>query len=87
MVSKEIYGELISMVLLKGTKKATQIISEKEVVKATFRGKRDGRDSRKTIIVTVGAPNFSERSLIKKVKETHGKFYPHIHIKLDKKKK
>lgn len=87
MIPESVYGELITLALTDGAKKAIKYISEKEVVKATFRGKRDRRSSTKTILVTIGRPNFSERARIKKTKKLGQQIAGALEVKLEKKKK
>ncbi len=61
--------QVVDCALDDGCKKATKYFSEREVVKATFHGKRDKRKRRMTIVVTIGAPNYAERAFIRKCKK------------------
>lgn len=53
----------------KQVKKATKYFSETEVLKATYQGKKDGRDRTGTILFTFGRPNYQERKFIKLCKK------------------
>jgi hypothetical protein len=68
------YNDLLLAVLHGGIKKATKYISEKEVVKATFVGKRRKGSRIKVVVVTSGAPNYEERKYIKRAKREGRKF-------------
>lgn len=67
-VSRSAFGQLAEAVLEAGAKKATKYFSEREVLKATYRHKRDKRNKRHEILFTIGAPNYSEREFIKRAK-------------------
>jgi hypothetical protein len=72
--------DTVNQVLL-GAKKATKYLSPKEVVKATYRGKRDKRSRSHTILVTLGSPNYEEREFITKAKKA-GEPFPIKKIQL-----
>lgn len=48
---------------------AFKVIDEKTVVKASWRFKPNGRNSREEMVVTFGAPNYEAREFIKKCKK------------------
>lgn len=50
-------------------KTAIKILDEKTIVRATWHFKPNNRNSRETIILTFGAPNYLEREFIKKCKK------------------
>lgn len=55
-------GDVVAM---PNVRKAIAYLAPNFVVKATAQRRQDGRDSRMTLLVTVGAPNFVERRFIK----------------------
>lgn len=62
-------GKTVAAVLTNAQlKKATCVLTPTLVVTATYRGKRDRRNTRSEIALTVGAPNFAARELIKLAK-------------------
>lgn len=63
---QNVFNKLVEAILDNGAKKATKFLSDKYVIKATRQGVADKRDSRVTILLTLGAPNFEERDFIKK---------------------
>lgn len=56
-------------VLESGARKATVYLDENTVVKATSQRKPTRRSRTRTLILTVGAPNFEERKFIKLCKK------------------
>lgn len=61
-------GEVIGQLVRSKAKRATKYVDPKYVVSAQrvmFQGKLDGRDTRATIVVKLGAPNYLERLFIK----------------------
>jgi hypothetical protein len=52
-----------------GTRKATYFISPKLVVKASAMHKQDRRNSRETVVLTIGKPNYEERAFVAKCKK------------------
>lgn len=46
-------------------RRVTKFLSPALTVKATYRGKRDGRERRHIVSVTFGPPNYAERQFIK----------------------
>lgn len=80
-------GNLVDLVLNTENRKAVKYISPTLTIKATLRGKRDKRNKHKTVLVTVGAPNYLERQFIKKAKAA-GEPFPvkKIQLKADKRK-
>lgn len=79
-------GECVRDVLtIKNCRRAMAFISPKKTVKATAQRRLDKRDRSATILVTVGAPNFLERRLIRSYQKSgvvfplnqiHHKFWP-----------
>jgi len=74
-------GQVVSAVINDNAYKATKYVNDRYVIKATRRGKPDGRDSRRETIVTVGAPNYAEREFIKMCKRA-GESFPVKKIQL-----
>lgn len=64
-VPRKLISELVECVVEGGARKATKILSPKLVVKATYQGKRGKNDRTRTVVVTLGAPNYAERAIIK----------------------
>lgn len=69
-------------------------MSEKFVVRLTRQFKHSKRNTRETLLLTYGAPNYAEREFIKKYKKKHGfaptgtahiKFWPKPRAKKGKK--
>lgn len=72
-IPRNCFGPLIEAVLMAGAKKATYYLNAREVVKATYQGKRDKRARYRTVVVTIGAPNYRERMFVKKAKRDGAK--------------
>lgn len=72
-IPAEIYSRVINAVLA-GDRQATAFLDKNLTVKATRRGKFDRRDNQEIILVTVGAPNYAERAIIKKYLKSGGEF-------------
>lgn len=68
-IPRYIFSKLVVGLMEVGAKKATKYLSPKEVVKATFQGKRRKSDWNKTILITFGRPNYEERQFIKDCKK------------------
>jgi hypothetical protein len=68
-ITRSCFSKLAEAILEAGAKKATKYCSPSEVVKATFRGRRDRRNRRSEILFTIGTPNFAERQFIKQAKK------------------
>lgn len=73
-IPNDTFTDLIQLVLVHGARKATKYVSPKEVIKATFQGKRDKRATHNTVLITVGAPNYAERKFIKLAKKAFEPF-------------
>lgn len=59
-------GECIDLALFApGLRKATAFLSPSYVIKATRQFKHDRRNTRATLLVTAGSPNFLERRFIR----------------------
>lgn len=85
---KQSIAEVVASVMQPGTKQAAILMSKNEVVKATFKGKRDRRARTAEIFVTIGRPNYEYREIIKTLcKSEHGFVPGTIRVKLEKKKK
>ena len=70
--AKAVIDELISVSL---ARKVTRFVSNNFIVRATRQFPVDHRNSRETIILTWGRPNYAERQFIKDVKKA-GKALP-----------
>lgn len=79
------FNELASQIRYRGAKKATVYISPTETIKATRRGKVNGRAKTMEILFTIGKPNYKEREFIKKCKKA-GEPFPikKVQLKFDK---
>ena len=66
--TKHLFGHLAEWVLDNGAKRATKYLSEKLTITATYQGKHRARDSSRTLLFTIGAPNYASRQFIKKCK-------------------
>lgn len=68
-VSPKVIGQVVNAVLANRAHRATKVLSERLTVKATvplYDGKLPRRGgTRHDIVLTIGAPNFAERKLIK----------------------
>ena len=76
--------DLVHSLLVLEARKATKYLSESVVVKATrrlFNGRIDHRETRIEILLTVGAPNYAERRVIKTLKQA-GEPFPVKKIQL-----
>ena len=67
-VTRKAFAQLAEAILGVGAKKATKYFSDREVLKATYQGRRSKRNTRHTILFTIGTPNYAEREFIKKAK-------------------
>lgn len=78
-------GDVVDVLVTHGARRATKYISPKEVTSAClpmYEGKvRDGRDTRLTVVVKIGAPNHEEREFIKACKKA-GEPFPVQKIQL-----
>ena len=74
-IPRNCFAPLMEAVLLAGAKKATCYLNAREVVKATYQGKRYKRVRQRTVVVTVGAPDYKERMFLKNAKK-EGKRFP-----------
>lgn len=68
-LSRKLFGQLAELILEGGAKKATKFLSADLVLKATLQGKSRKSDRSKTVLFTVGKPNYAEREFIAKCKE------------------
>ncbi len=75
---------LVGLVVAGPYRRATAYLSEKETAKATYQGKFRKRSRSRTILVTIGRPNFKERKFIKLCKKV-GEPFPVAKIQLSKK--
>ena len=75
-------GQVVGTLLADSTlKKATKFITPQFTVKATRQHKYDGRAAQQTFLVTIGKPNYAERSFIKLAKMA-GESFPIKKIQL-----
>ena len=59
--------KVVSIILIHPkARSAVKYLSQHKVVKATRRGKFDGRDRHEEVLLSVGRPNYAEREFIKK---------------------
>lgn len=65
MITK-IVGKVVGILLTANARMATKFLDTNKVVRATRQFRRNARDSRTTLVVTLGAPNYRERNFIKK---------------------
>ena len=61
-------GQTVRYVVDGNAYRATKYISDKLVIKATRRHKFDVKADHQEVVVTIGAPNYSERKFIKLAK-------------------
>lgn len=80
-------ASVVEYVMYGGAKTATKYIGERFVVKATRKGKLDGRHTQQHIVLTVGTPNYAERKFIKDCLKA-GETFPvrRVQIKLPRSK-
>ena len=55
-------------------KSAVKFLDEKTIVRATWRNKPKGNNTREEIVVTIGCPNYLERAFVKQCKQSGEKF-------------
>lgn len=67
-VGREEISPVIEAVFWGEHKQAVRYVTEKEVIKATRRGKLDRRSRHTEILLSIGPPNYAEREMIKKFK-------------------
>lgn len=65
MISRKAFVALAEAIL-NGAKQGTKYFGDREILRATFQGKRRKNQSSKTILFTMGRPNYAERQFIKK---------------------
>lgn len=75
VINPKIFTQVVQALVESTAKTATKYIDEKTVVHATWHRKPCGRNSRETVILTFGAPNYLDRIFIKKCKQ-EGKSFP-----------
>lgn len=84
-IPRNVFGQLMECILEGGARQATKYISERETVKATLRTYKrrmhGPRPKDRTIVVTVGPPNYLERRFIKLAKKA-GEPFPIKKIQL-----
>jgi hypothetical protein len=76
-----IFATVCDTLIHSDAKTATKYIDEKTVVHATWHFKPSNRNTRETMIVTFGAPNYLDRIFIKKCKKA-GEPFPVKKIQL-----
>lgn len=72
-INRKLFGQLAELIIEGGAKRATKYLSDKLTVKATLQGK-PRKNERKTVLFTVGQPNYLERKFIKKCKAAREPF-------------
>lgn len=73
-ISRKLFGELAEVILEGGAKVAVKYLSDRSIVRATYRGKRYKGVRTHEILFTVGSPNYLERKFIKDCKKANIKF-------------
>jgi len=89
LFSEKVLGQMANFIIHDGARKVVRYLTDKEVIKATRRlygGKIDNRNKRIEILYTIGRPNYTERSFIKKIKKAKEK-YPIAQVYFPKKVK
>lgn len=66
MAVKNDVGQVVAGLLASNYKRVTKFLGPKHIVRATRSHPRDRRNTRETVLVTVGVPNYAERKIIKK---------------------
>jgi hypothetical protein len=70
IIDPKYFSTVCNALIGSDAKTATKYIDEKTVVKATWRHKPNGRNSREEMVVTFGVPNYLEVIFIKKCKKS-----------------
>lgn len=63
------FSVICGALIASDAKTAVKFLDEKTVVRATWHNKPSGRNSRETMVVSYGAPNFREREFVKSCKK------------------
>jgi hypothetical protein len=69
IVDPKHFATVCGALTVSGSKTAIKIMDEKTIVKATWRNKPSGRNSREEMVVTYGAPDYRTLVFIKKCKK------------------
>lgn len=69
VIDPKVFAEVVGALVGSDAKTATKYIDAKTVVHATWHFKPSGRNSRETVILTFGSPNYLDRIFIKKCKK------------------
>jgi len=80
----QVVGKVVGALLANNARRATKFLSEKETIKAQriiFGGRISKRDTRTTVVVTFGRPNYLEREFIRQCKKA-GESFPVKKIQL-----
>lgn len=81
LARKHVSAVVIALLENVEARMVTKIVNEKLTIKATRRHKPRKRDRVTEVVLTVGAPNYAERKIIRKTKG-HSVFPPdHLRIK------
>lgn len=64
MITRKCFYDLAEILLTTNAKRAVKYFSDKEIVRATFRGSRRKNSRTKEILFTIGRPNYIERKFI-----------------------
>lgn len=80
--------KVVSALIVSGAKRATLYLSAKERVSAQYVGRRDARDRRHIIVVTIGTPNYADCEFIRRCRRA-GEPFPvkKVQLKFSPKKK
>jgi len=81
VIDPKVFGLVCGALAGSDAKTATKYLDEKTTVRATWRRKPNGRNSREEMVVTFGAPNYLDRIFIKKCKKA-GEPFPIKKIQL-----
>lgn len=82
-ISPDAYSLVINALMISGVRKATKYLSSDFVIHATWRFKPRENAKRREIVVTFGAPNYDDKSYIRRVKRS-GETFPITNIRLIK---
>jgi len=67
-------GSVTAALMMGDCRSAVKYIDEKTIVRATWRNKPNGENTREEIVVTIGCPNYLERAFVNKCKQAGEKF-------------
>lgn len=73
-VDKNDLGYIVNTILDGGAKQVSLLLSKQLSIKGTFQGRSRGRARTRTIVLTIGRPNYRDRVVIKKAEKTKEPF-------------